>query len=238
MPTQELIAIANRVTSVIRYRATIFMSHLVPVLLCLVAFDHGPYHSNQWLYVVGGIAMCTSLIAPAALKLDFRRDLSRVLLLRSLPIKSRSMILGQLWFPILITWLFQWTVISIAAMVLKPGLLQICLWTGMLAALAVFTFALENALFLAFPHAPRSQGVAMVLRTKLTFLGKSSLLVAAAIVLAVWAAICREKFAGLSSDLAIFAGAQIACWSLALITFAVATWCWKRFDICRDMAPE
>ena len=47
----------------------------------------------------------------------------------------------------------------------------------MLAALAVFTFALENALFLAYPHRQRSQGIAMVLRTKLTFLGKVDIFV-------------------------------------------------------------
>lgn len=228
---------ARTVSSVMRYRTTIFMSLLVPVLLCLSPLVTGRV-LNQWLYVVGGIAMCTSLIAPAALKIDFRRDLSRLLLLRSLPVKPRSMVLGQLWFPVLITCLFQWTVIAIASMVLRPGMLQVCLWTGMLAALSAFTFAFENALFLAYPHAQRSQGIAMVLRTKLTFLGKSTLLVAAALVLAVWATLCRDHLSGPLSDAAIFAGAQIACWGLAAITFAVATWCWKRFDISHDMAPE
>jgi hypothetical protein len=228
---------ARTVSSVIRYRVTIFMSLLVPVLLCLSPLFTG-HVVNQWLYVVGGIAMCTTLIAPAALKIDFRRDLSRLLILRSLPVRPRSMVLGQLWFPILITCLFQWTVIAIAAMVLKPGMQQICLWTGMLAALSAFTFAFENALFLAFPHSQRSQGIAMVLRTKLTFLGKSSLLVAAALALAIWATLCREKFNGPMSDIAIFAGAQFACWGLAAVTFHVATACWKRFDISHDIAPE
>ncbi|WP_149752690.1 hypothetical protein [Rubripirellula obstinata] len=228
---------ARTVSSVVRYRTTIFMSLLVPVLLCLSPLVTGRV-LDQWLYVVGGIAMCTSLIAPAALKIDFRRDLSRLLLLRSLPVKPRSMVLGQLWFPFLITCFFQWTVIAIASMVLQPGMQQVCLWTGMLAALSAFTFAFENALFLAFPHSQRSQGIAMVLRTKLTFLGKSSLLVAAALVLAIWATVCRDNLNGPMSEIAIFAGAQFACWGLAAMTFLVATWCWKRFDISHDIAPE
>jgi hypothetical protein len=231
-------AVSQRtVASVIRYRTTIFVSLLLPTLLCLSPLVTRQVF-DQWFFVVGGIAMCTSLIAPAALKIDFRRDLSRLLLLRSLPVRPRSMVLGQLWFPVVMTCIFQWTVIAIASIVLRPGMLHVCLWTGMLAALAVFTFAMENALFLAYPHRQRSQGIAMVLRTKLTFLGKSTLLIVAVVLLAVWATLCRGQFSGHVCDLAIFAGAQFACWGLAAMAFFATTWCWKRFDISGDMLAD
>jgi hypothetical protein len=231
-------SIAMRTTnSVIRYRGTIFFSLLLPTLLCLSPIVTGQVF-DPWFFVVGGIAMCTSLIAPAALKIDFRRDLRRIVLLRSLPVSPRSMVIGQLWFPVLLTCLFQWAVIAPAAMFLKPGLLPVCLWTGMLAALAAFTFATENALFLAYPHRQNNQGIGMVMRTNLTFLGKSSLLIVAVLVLAVWATFCRQYLSGWMGDLAMFAGAQVACWGLTFAAVTAATWCWKRFDISSELLSD
>lgn len=231
-------SIATRTTtSVIRYRGTIFFSLLLPTLLCLSPIVSGQVF-DPWFFVVGGIAMCTALIAPAALKIDFRRDLRRILLLRSLPVSPRSMVVGQLWFPVLLTCLFQWAVIAPAAMILKPGLLPVCLWTGMLAALAAFTFATENALFLAYPHRQNNQGIGMVMRTNLTFLGKSSLLIVAVLVLAVWATFCRQYLNGWACSLAMFAGAQVACWGLVFAAVSVATWCWKRFDISSELLSD
>ena len=114
--------------------------------------------------------------------------------LSNLPIKPMSMVLGQLALPIAITWIYQWITIAIAAAVTQPGWTQLVLWTGMLNALAVFTFAAENALFLAYPHHQGSEGVAMMVRAKLTFLGKATVIAIAVGLLVAWATICRYWF--------------------------------------------
>lgn len=220
-----------------RYRATIAFSFFVPTLLCLSPLLTGQV-KEQWFYVVGGIALCTMLLAPPALRIDFRRDVRRMLLLRSLPVKPLSMVLGQISLPILITWVFQWITIGIAAIVIVPACSQILLWTGLLNALAVFTFATENALFLAYPHHERSEGVAMMVRAKLTFLGKGTVILIALFLLVVWAALCQGFLPARYTVTAFVCGAIVSTWGIAIAALATATICWRRFDAGVDIPPQ
>ena len=229
--------IARQWVSVRRYQGTIVFSFLIPTLLCLSPLVTGQV-TEQWFYVVGGIALCTMLLAPPALRIDFRRDLRRMLLLRSLPVNPMSMVLGQLSLPIAITWIYQWITITIAAVVTQPGWPQLFLWTGMLNALAVFTFAAENALFLAYPHHERSEGVAMMVRAKLTFLGKATVIAIALGVLVTWATVCRRCLPESWVDPALVIGAVAATWGVAAASIVAATKCWRRFDLACDTPPQ
>lgn len=235
--TAETMAVISRqAISIRRYKGTIAMSFVIPIVLCLSPLFTGQV-TQQWFFVVGGIAMCTMLLAPPALRIDFRRDLPRMLLLRSLPIKPLSMVMGQLTLPILITCLFQWITIVVAAMIVGPGLIQVSMWTGMLTALAVFTFAAENALFLAYPHHQHNEGVAMMIRAKLTFMGKATVIAVAVGCLGGWAMACqRLPEAWIAPTLVI--GAIAGCWTLAAIAIAACTMCWRRFDLALDVPPE
>ena len=223
--------------SVQRYRSTIAFSFLIPTLLCLSPLVTGQV-TEQWFFVVGGIVMCTMVLAPPALRIDFRRDLRRMLLLRSLPVKPLSMVLGQVGLPILITWVFQWVTIAIAAIATHPGWHQVILWTAMLNALAVFTFATENALFLAYPHHERSEGVAMMVRAKLTFLAKGTVIVLALALLVTWATLCRQLLSPDYAEAAFVSGSVVATWCVAAIAIAAATICWRRFDAGSDIPPQ
>ena len=138
-----------------------------------------------------------------------------MILLRSLPVRPMQMVVGQLTIPIMITLAFQWTTLLIAALVTHPGWIQIILWTGMLNALAVFTFATENALFLAYPHFERSEGVAMMVRAKLTFLGKASVIAAALALLVLWAVVCRALLPEVTVMPTFVAGSLAATWGAA-----------------------
>jgi hypothetical protein len=228
--------ISRQWVSVRRYRGTIVFSFVVPTLLCLSPLVTGQV-TQQWFYVVGGIALCTMLLAPPALRIDFRRDLRRMLLLRSLPVKPLSMVLGQLSLPILITCVFQWVTLVIAAAVTQPGWLQLFVWTGMLGALAVFTFAVENALFLAYPHHERSQGVAMMIRAKLTFLGKASVIALALGLLAAWSILCHSSLPQPIATATYVCGALVTTWGIAALGLAATTSCWRRFDLACDLPP-
>lgn len=223
--------------SVRHYRYKIAISLLLPTILCLSPLFMGRI-TEQWFYVVGGIALCTILLAPPALRIDFRRDLKRMLLLRSLPVRPFSMVVGQLALPILITWIFQLITITITALVLHPGWDQLILWTSMLLALAVVTFAGENALFLAYPHHQHNEGIAMMLRTKLTFLGKGSVIVISLALLVLWATLCRNLLPEPYAAACYITGSITATWLAAFLGLAAATFCWRRFDITMDTPPE
>jgi hypothetical protein len=237
-PCHEAFAVVSRQwVSVQRYRGTICFSFLVPMLLCLSPLITGRV-TEQWFYIVSGIALCTMLLAPPALRIDFRRDLRRMLLLCSLPIRPLSMVLGQLALPVLITWTFQWLTLLIAILSTHPDWEQILLWTGLLNALAVFTFAAENALFLAYPHHERSEGIAMMVRAKLTFLGKGTVIALSLAMLVAWATICRRWLPGSYAEAAFIVGAILATWIMAATAIAAATICWRRFDPGIDIPPQ
>ncbi|MCA9139821.1 MAG: hypothetical protein KDB00_23775 [Planctomycetales bacterium] len=223
--------------SIRRYSGTILFSFFVPTVLCLSPLLTGRV-GNQWAFIVAGISLCTMLLAPPALRLDFRRDLKRMLLLRALPLRPIHAVLGQLTLPVLITIGFQWTTLGIAAMVIGPGWSQIVGWGGMLSALAVFTFATENALFLAYPHHENAQGLGMVVRANVMFLGKATLIAAAVGALLVWVTVCRSIFSDPISVPVYVFGAVAGTWILATSALMVTAWCWRRFDISADLPPE
>lgn len=223
--------------SVRRHAGSVAFSFAIPMLLALSPLITGTV-DQQWFFVVGGVAIYTVLLAPPALRIDFRRDLKRVLLLRGFPIKPLPMAIGQLLVPVLITIIFQCLTVAIAAGVLRPAWNQWALWSGILAALAVVTFALENALFLAYPHHERAEGVAMMVRAKLTFLGKVLLLMVALGMLFAWATVCRQWLPIGVATGAFVGGAVLFSWGLAIATVAAVAWCWSRFDLCHDVPPE
>ena len=104
-------------------------------------------------------------------------------------------------------------------------------------ALAVFTFAAENVLFLAFPHHERSQGVAMMIRAKLMFLGKATVIAIAIGTLFVWAEFCNDLPRPLRLP-TLIGGAITASWAAATAALLIASSCWQRFDFAFDIPPE
>ena len=161
-----------------------------------------------------------------------------MLLLRSLPLRPLHAVLGQLTLPILITVVFQWTTLGIAALAVSPGWPQLIGWGGMLSALAVFTFATENALFLAYPHHENAQGFSMVVRANVMFLGKATLIAAAVGALLLWVTICKSIFSDPLTVPAYVLGAVTGTWIFAVSAILVTAWCWNRFDISADLPPE
>ncbi|MCO8123562.1 hypothetical protein NHH03_17590 [Stieleria sp. TO1_6] len=223
--------------SIRRYAGTILFSFIVPTILCLSPLLTGRT-SNQWAFIVAGIALCTMLLAPPALRLDFRRDLKRMLLLRSLPLRPLHAVLGQLTLPVMITICFQTVTLAIAAIILVPGWSQIIVWSGMLSALAVFTFAAENALFLAYPHHENAQGIGMVVRANVMFLAKATVIAAAVGALFLWVTVCRSVFSDTLSLPVYVIGSIFGTWLLAAAALFGTAWCWDRFDIAADLPPE
>ena len=72
-----------------------------------------------YLTVFGGVVFYSFVLLPAALKLDFRRDFDHLALLKSLPMKPLTVVIGQLATPVALTWFFQIAILTLAAVVCR-----------------------------------------------------------------------------------------------------------------------
>ena len=66
------------------------------------------------LATAGTLAFYTFLLLPTAVRYDFRRDLDRMAMLKSLPISPAATVIGQTITPILIATVFQAIVLAFA----------------------------------------------------------------------------------------------------------------------------
>jgi len=212
-----------------RYASHVLLSFAIPTVLSL-----SPLLTNQqfkgWVFVIGGITLSSLLLAPPALQIDFRRDLKRMELLRGLPIGPAAMCFGMLGLPVLVTAIFQWTTLTVASCFVEVSWVQYTWLAIVFPALATFTFAVENALFLMFPHHVHEQGITMVLRAKVTFLWKGFVLAGVPTCLALWGLVCVRWLPGSWIVPVQFTGGCLAVWMLAGASVYFLVTCWKRFD--------
>jgi len=218
-----------------RYRAMVFVSLAIPGVLSLLPIWLGGFGTGTVLDVIGGLTFYTLLLAPPALKMDFRRDIEILLPLAALPLRPLAMVIGQIAVPVAVTILFQVIVVFIAMAGRPVSALQAVFWLTTLAGTAVFAFALENALFLAFPHRLKQEGIEMFIRTKLVFIGKGCLWAVATAVLVVWALFCARTFDQPVRLPVLAGGILVFVWSIALSTLGIAARAWRRFDLRSDL---
>ncbi|KLU01235.1 organization of plasma membrane [Rhodopirellula islandica] len=229
--------VVRQLQCVRRYLPNVIVSFAIPMALSLSPLLTDQT-TKQWVFVIGGIALSSLLLAPPALQIDFRRDLKRMFLVRSLPLGNVAMCVGMLSVPVAITVLFQWSTLALGAWIAAPPKWQ-TIWLFMaLPSLAVVTFAVENALFLAFPHHVHAQGIAMVIRAKITFLWKGVMLAIAPIGLISYVMMCERLLPSFWVGPAAFAGTLFAVWSVAALAGWVLVRCWNRFDPLIDTPPE
>ena len=158
------------------YQTTVIFSLLPPMLITL-----GPVLGKQ-----SGFPMIRELILmlgfwsffllPAALKFDFRRDLNRINVLKSLPITPWRVTVAQLAVPVLLTTLFQLVVLLVAMAINQYSPWYIAMAMALLIPFNVFIFALENIVFLLYPYRVSEEGVQMFVRTILAFTAKGFVL--------------------------------------------------------------
>lgn len=228
---------------VYHYRMQVFASLIVPAVLSsltLLAPDHG---ASMLAQVVGGLVFYTFLLLPTALKFDFRRDVDRMTLIKSLPASPTAVTVGQLIVPVLICTVFQLSVL-LAAMAVRPYRPVL-----LLAALAVLIpanvliFALENVFFLLYPYRLNQEGLTIFLRSILAFTAKSILFLIALGVTVAWIIASRHiahRFdsAGPCAQPLIFVtGAWALMAGAAAMTTAMLIAVYRRFDPSQD-APD
>lgn len=163
---------------------------LPAVLSCLplLAFDSSYI---AFLSVVASVFFYSSVLLPEAVKFDFRLDSDHLARLKMLPISPSRLAVGQMATPVLLTTAFQWTVFLFAGLVrpIPPDLVA----NAMLLAVPVnlFFVALDNLIFLLYPHRPTQEGLEAFLRSILKLTFKMILLTIAALLIENWSVTAR-----------------------------------------------
>ena len=177
---RQLLGVAN-------YRATILFSLAVPVFLSCIPMLAGHDPTTMLLHLVGGAVFYSFLLLPAALMLDYRRDINRMTVLKALPISPMVVTIGQLLTPVLVCWGFQAIVLMIGLLLGRVnGLHAVFAW-GLLLPVNVLIFAIENYIFLLSPFQRNKEGFDVLIRTILTFTGKGLLFAMGLVAIMAWA---------------------------------------------------
>lgn len=225
------------------FRASIIVSFLIPTALCCVPMFAPNPPPNAALFLVASLLFYSYLLLPAALMLDFRRDVDRIAVLKKLPVKPINVVLGQLAAPVVLCSLFQGIVFSIAAFsgVATSGFFIVC-WLA-IVPMNVLIFASENIVFMLHPFRRNKEGADVLIRSVLTFTGKGAVWALSLAGLIVWALVSSylARKLGLSGEphniavAAIFlCGTTMAVSLLALLSVKCLAGMYQRFDPSSD----
>jgi hypothetical protein len=219
-----------------RYWGSLLISLIPPAVLSCFPLIVNRRSDAAFYAVVGSLAFYSFVLLPAALKFDFRRDFYRMCVLKSLPIKPFTIVLGQLACPVLVTSFFQLVVIGVATVLTVSSVGYYVAAVLVLLPLNVLIFALENVIFLLYPHPMKQEGFETFLRTTLTFTAKGLLFGAALGIVVGWAYIAGFVARHMLWDARPFFAAGLGMLITAAAVFSVyaTVRAYCRFDPCQD----
>ncbi len=175
-----------------KYQTGLIVALSVPAALSCLPLVHKGEAIDTFLNVAGMLCLYSFLLLPAALKFDFRRDYDRLPILKSLPVRSLAVVVGQLATPVLLTTLLQVFVLAIAYIVSPVPLVIAVNALLMMIPLNVVIFGLDNLIYLMYPYRQSEEGLQPFVRATLTFTAKGLLFGMAIAVVYVWAISCRR----------------------------------------------
>jgi len=221
------------------YRASLVVSFTIPIALCCVPMFAPTPPANAALFLVASLLFYSYLLLPAALMLDFRRDVDRMAVLKKMPIEPINMVIGQLAAPVVLCSVFQAIVFIIASFagVASYGFLSIC-WLAIVPMNALI-FASENIIFMLHPYRRNKEGADVLIRSVLTFTGKGMVWVLALAGLLTWAMASSflAKQTGLTGPSLSFAvgsiflaGTSTAVSLLAYVCIRILARMFEKFD--------
>ncbi len=171
---------------VAHYPSAVVVSMLLPGFLSLLVVFTDASGISMLIQIVGALVFYSFLLMPAALRFDFRRDVSRMTVLKSLPFTPLAITIGQLFAPVITCTLFQLTVLCIAWMFRPFPLPWLVISTLLLIPVNGLIFAIENLIFLLYPYRPNEEGVGVFVRSILTFTAKGVLFLMAIVLTMAW----------------------------------------------------
>ncbi len=226
---------------VVHYPGAVLISMVLPGVLSLLPLFTDATGGSMVIQIVGSLIFYSFLLMPAALRFDFRRDVDRMAVLKSLPFSPLAITVGQLAAPIVACTLFQLAAMFVA-LVVRPFPISWLLLTFLVLLPAnALIFALENLIFLLYPYRPNQEGVGVFLRSILTFTAKGVLFFIA--VLVTWACVSGARFAGNhttwgTGPVRVSVYFTVALWTVVGLTTAgltgLITRVFRRFDPSQD----
>ena len=98
------------------YRAAVRFAVLVPTMLCCLPMFADASPGIMIMNIGGSLVFYTFLLLPSGLILDYRRDIDRMTVLKSLPISPWALTVGQLATPVLLASTFQIIVLAVGVL--------------------------------------------------------------------------------------------------------------------------
>lgn len=218
-----------------RYRGSLLVALAIPAVLSCAPLFSIADPSSAFLAVVAAVVFYSFVLLPEAIKFDFRLDCDHLAKLKMLPIAPGRVVIGQLATPVLIATAFQTSIFLFAGIARQvPPSLMIGAIVLTLPVNAFFV-ALDNLVFLLYPHRPTQEGFEAFIRTILKFTFKSLLLGIAAALLTVWAVSARVMMdaAGATTGVqfVFVAGISVMALLAAGITLMLVANAFDRFDV-------
>ncbi len=176
------------------------------------------------------------LLLPSLLKFDFRRDLDRMLILKSLPLQPWRVVAAQITTPVLAALLFQLTVLGVAVVLRGLPAMTLLIGLALFIPLNCLMFSAENAIYLLYPYRLNEEGVEIFLRTTLVFTAKGIVFGIGAGLAFAWFMLSQHiaKSLDVAPQGLFMAGAWLAIVAASVATFGVLLWAYRRFDPAED----
>ncbi|MCA9167635.1 MAG: hypothetical protein KDB23_08200 [Planctomycetales bacterium] len=223
-----------------RCSGQLMMAMAFPGVLALTPLAVARSGPAGLLHVAGALTFYSFMLLPTALKFDFRRDIMRMGVLKTLPISPLSLVVGQIATPTLLSLAFQCTVLAIACLIrpfpLWMGIATVCL----LAPLNALIFSVDNLVFMLYPYRLNQEGFEIFLRTTLTFTAKGLIFTLGLLVTLAWSYAAnytsRRLLGGLADPALVFVtgGAFLLLFSTWFV-ISLLSKAYIRFDPSQDL---
>ncbi|MDB4732841.1 hypothetical protein OAF42_00210 [Planctomicrobium sp.] len=208
----------RQAVGVYRYGTGVVLALIPPAILSAMPLFMSRLNDRlAILNFLGGLVFYSFLLLPSALKFDFRRDYSHLLLLKMLPLRPSRVVVGQLATPILLTTLFQYAMLAFACSVREMNFYILLSAVLSFPAMNFAVYGWENLMFLIFPQKLKQEGIEVFLRTTVLFTAKG---VTCGIVFAMifWWAFASTKLSLILSNVSPLLGNH-------RLVFGIGVWC-------------
>lgn len=207
---------------------------LIPLIVSLT--QENTDATLPWL--LSGIGLFMSFVMSQLFAFDFRADVDRIEVLKTLPLPAWRIALGQMFTPVLFATIFQISLVG--AVYALFGSIGVLFAAVMVLAppLNLLMTGVDNLLFLLFPTrmVQSTPGdLSQAGRSMLQMFAKMAALVVGAGVPVLFG---LGAFVALGENwIAAFAAAAVPCYAVSLAPIPLVASAFRRFDVSRDTPP-